>query len=173
MLETYSARLAAVRADPADIGALERCQQDIQATDDPIEGAQFDLTYHWLIAKASHNPVIETMFGSIGGPIFEQMLRTTVDPKLNRKGLPHHKNVIDALRRRDADAAEEQMRAHLGTIRAIYGASYEQRLDNLARKALRSVRPTLSLEALLEDVNRRLRSESARGPRRAALKPTR
>jgi DNA-binding FadR family transcriptional regulator len=172
MLEAYSARLAAVRAEPAELAALERCQEDIQTTDDPIDGAQYDLTYHWLIAKASHNPVVETMFGSIDGPIFEQMLRTTIDPKLNRKGLPHHKTILDALRRRDADGAEAQMRAHLGTIRANYGASYEQRLDSLARKALRSVRPTLSLEALLEDVNRRLRSESARGPRRAALKPT-
>jgi GntR family transcriptional regulator, transcriptional repressor for pyruvate dehydrogenase complex len=173
MLEAYSTRLAAVRAETAELSALERCQADIQGTDDPIEGAQFDLTYHWLIAKASHNPVVETMFGSIGGLIFEQMLRTTIDPKLNRKGLPHHKGIIDALRRRDADEAEQQMRAHLGTIRAVYGASYEQRLDSLARKALRSVRPTLSLEALLEDVNRRLRSESIHSARRPTSKTSR
>jgi DNA-binding FadR family transcriptional regulator len=171
MLETYSVRLAAVRAEAAELSALEHCQQDIENANDPIEGAQFDLTYHWLIAKASHNPVVETMFGSIGGLIFEQMLRTTIDPKLNRRGLPHHRAIIEALRRRDADAADEQMRAHLGSIRSVYGASFEQRLDSLTRKTLRTLRPTLALEALLEDVNLRLRSESVRGARRSAPKP--
>ena len=173
MLETYSVRLAAFRAETAELSALEKCQQDIESADDPIDGAQFDLTYHWLIAKASHNPVLETMFGSIGGLIFEQMLRTTIDPKLNRRGLPHHRTIIEALRRRNADAAEEQMRAHLAMIRSVYGASFEQRLDSLTRKALRTLRPTLQLEALLEDVNRRLRSETVRGVRRAPVKPKR
>lgn len=170
MLETYSVRLAALRGETAELSALEQCQHDIETADDPIEAAQFDLTYHWLIAKASHNPVLETMFGSIGGLIFEQMLRTTIDPKLNRRGLPHHRTIIEALRRRNADAAEQQMRSHLSMIRPVYGASFEQRLDSLTRRTLRTLRPTLQLEALLEDVNRRLRSESVRGARRAPLK---
>jgi GntR family transcriptional repressor for pyruvate dehydrogenase complex len=170
MLETYSVRLAAVRAEATELSALERCQQDIEGADDPIEGAQFDLTFHWMIAKASHNPVVETMFGSIASLIFEQMLRTTIDPKLNRRGLPHHLTIVDALRRRDADAAEAQMRAHLALIRSAYGASFEQRLHSLTRKTLRTLRPKLELEALLEDVNMRLRSESVRGARRPAPK---
>jgi GntR family transcriptional repressor for pyruvate dehydrogenase complex len=170
MLETYSVRLAAVRAEIAELTALERCQADIESVDDPIEGAQYDLTYHWLVAKASHNPVVETMFGSIGGLIFEQMLRTTIDPKHNRRGLPHHRTIIEALRRRNGDAAEDQMRAHLGSIQAVYGPAFEDRLEGLARKALRTLRPTLSLEGLLEDVNRRLRNESVRSVRRSMSK---
>jgi len=156
MLETQAARLAAVKASGAELDALEQCIRECEAAAHPIERAQLDLTFHWLLSKASHNPVVETMFGSIVGFIFEQLLRSSGDPEIVREGLPYHRRVLDALRKHDSDAAEQEMRSHLRLAGVMYGKDFDRTLDSLARRELDRVGQALVLEQLIEDVNRRM-----------------
>jgi DNA-binding FadR family transcriptional regulator len=157
MLETHSARLAAQRATAADIEALERCVVDAEEAENVIDRARHDIAFHGLLARASHNTVIETMFGSITGLTFELVLRSQADPGVARRGMPFHRRILDAIRAHDPDEAEKAMRGHLELASTLYGSDYDRSVESVARRELqRFLGPHISLEGLLEDVTRRL-----------------
>jgi GntR family transcriptional regulator, transcriptional repressor for pyruvate dehydrogenase complex len=152
MLETHAARLAARHADAADLAALERTAADAEAAEGAVERARHDIAFHGLLARASHNTVVETMFASITGLTFELMLRSQADPDVVRRGMPYHRRVLDALRAGDADAAEAAMRAHLELAASLYGSDYERGVEGVAQRVLG---PGVSLDGLLDELARR------------------
>jgi GntR family transcriptional repressor for pyruvate dehydrogenase complex len=157
MLETHAARLAAASAGPADIRALETCAEDCERADNVIDRARCDIAFHGLLARVSHNAVIETMFASITGLTFELMLRSHADADVAARGLPYHRQILDAVRAGDADAAESAMRAHLELAGDMYGEDYDRSVESVARRELhRFLGPQVSLEGLLSEVMRRL-----------------
>jgi GntR family transcriptional regulator, transcriptional repressor for pyruvate dehydrogenase complex len=157
MLETHAARLAAAHATPEEVEALARCVADKEAAETVVERARHDITFHGLLARASHNTVIETMFASITGLTFELMLRSQADPRVAREGMPYHRIVLDAVRRGDPDAAEAGMRKHLELAASLYGGDYDRSVESVARRELeRALGPSASLDALLDEVTRRV-----------------
>jgi len=152
MLEVQAARLAALHATDAETAAMARCVADTEAAEDVVERARHDIAFHGLLARASHNTVIETMFASITGLTFELMLRSQADPDVARRGMPYHRRVLDAIRARDAEAAAEGMRAHLELAASLYGGDYDRSVASVAQRILG---PGASLEGLLDDVARR------------------
>jgi GntR family transcriptional repressor for pyruvate dehydrogenase complex len=157
MLETHAARLAAASATDADIRALVICAEDCERAGNVIDRARCDITFHGLLARASHNTVIETMFASITGLTFELMLRSLTDADVSARGLPFHKKVLAAIQARDADAAEAAMRGHLELASEMYGEDYDRSVETVARRELhRSLGPQISLDSLLEEVMRRV-----------------
>jgi DNA-binding FadR family transcriptional regulator len=157
MLETHAVRLAALHATPAEIEAIERVLADNEEAGSVVERARHDITFHGLLARASHNTVIETMFASITGLTFELMLRSQGDPQVISRGMPFHRRVLDALRARDPDAAEEAMRQHLELAATLYGNDYDRSVESVARRELeRFLGPNASLDGLLDEVARRV-----------------
>lgn len=161
MLETHAARLAATSASDADVRALVICAEDCERADNVIDRARCDVTFHGLLAGASHNAVIETMFASITGLTFELMLRSLTDADVSARGLPFHKQILKAIQARDADAAEAAMRRHLELAGEMYGEDYDRSVETIARRELhRSLGPQVSLDGLLDEVLRRVEDAS-------------
>jgi DNA-binding FadR family transcriptional regulator len=155
MLETHAARLAAIKATKAEVNALEQCMIDCENAENPIQRALLDATFHGLLAKASHNPVIETMFGSIAGFILEHVVRSNVDPKIVRRGNPYHRVIVEALKKRSPDDAEEGVRVHLRIAAQTWGKDFDLSLESVARRELNRVGANLVLDQLIGEVNRR------------------
>lgn len=156
MLETFAARLAAESATDDELDALQQCMRDCEVATNLVDRAQFDLAFHGLVARASHNAVIETMFASIAGFTFELILRSLSDPSVSREGLPYHRHIVAALRARDADAAERAVRGHLSLARTMYGEDYERSVESVARRQLQTFDGSaVSLDKLLDEVSRR------------------
>ncbi|MFI0454256.1 FadR/GntR family transcriptional regulator [Actinomadura sp. 6N118] len=155
MLETYAARLAAERATPGDVDAIERCAVECEAAAGVLDRAHLDITFHGLIAKASRNAVIETMFGSIAGFTFELMLRSHFDAHVAERGLPYHRSIVDALRAGDGDRAAEAMRAHLTIAADLYGPDYDRSIDSVVRSQFPGLGSPQPLERLLAEVGKR------------------
>jgi DNA-binding FadR family transcriptional regulator len=161
MLETHAARLAAARATEADVEALERSLADAEQARNVLDRARHDVAFHGLLARASHNTVIETMFDSIIGLTFELVLRSQSDPGVTSEGMPFHRAVLDAIKAGDADAAERAMRSHLELASTRFGSDYDRSVETVARRELaRFLGPQVSLEGLLEDVTRRVEAAS-------------
>ncbi|MGH9163699.1 MAG: FadR/GntR family transcriptional regulator [Vicinamibacteraceae bacterium] len=142
MLERETAMLAARNATDADLRALEVALRELHDARDLITRARADLAFHTVIARASRNPVIETMFGSIAKLIFEQILRSLGDARVSREGVPYHQEIFDAIRSRDGAAASAAMAGHLEVALQTYGDDLDRPLDLLAQ---RSVEDPLSL----------------------------
>jgi GntR family transcriptional repressor for pyruvate dehydrogenase complex len=153
MLEREAAGLAAERAEPDELEAMERVLERFERTGDLIERGRCDIAFHALIARMSHNPVIETMFSSIASLTFELMLRSLSDPAVSREGLPYHREIADAIKARDPDRARAAIEGHLVIARRLYGQDLDRGLDLVARRELERVfGHSVSLEAIVADV---------------------
>jgi GntR family transcriptional regulator, transcriptional repressor for pyruvate dehydrogenase complex len=153
MLEVHAVRLAALNATAADVHALEQCQRDADDAQTVVDRARNDIAFHGLLARASHNTVIATMFASITGLTFELMLRSQADPQVILRGMPLHRRIIDAIRARAPDDAEAAMREHLELAATLYGSDYDRSVETVAQRVLG---PHLSLDGLLDEVTRRV-----------------
>jgi GntR family transcriptional repressor for pyruvate dehydrogenase complex len=153
MLEREAVGLAAERAESDELEAMERVLERFDRTGDLIERARCDIAFHALIARMSHNPVIETMFSSIASLTFELMLRSLSDPAVSREGLPYHREIADAIRDRDPERARKAIEGHLVIARRLYGQDLDQGLDLVARRELERVfGRSVSLGTIIADI---------------------
>ncbi len=136
-LERQTVALAAVRAGPRDLAAIGRALHAFDRTEHVVERARADIAFHSLIARASGNPVLATMFGSIATSAFELMLRSLGDPDITSRGTPYHQQILDALHARDAAAAELAMDRHIHLAAETYGDDLDRSLDQIAERVLR------------------------------------
>ncbi|MCO6004212.1 FadR family transcriptional regulator [Actinoallomurus purpureus] len=135
-LESETASLAAANADEDDLALMESALQRFDAATDLVSRARADVAFHAAVARASHNPVIETMFASITTLVFEQMLRSLGDPSVSREGIPYHHEVLDAIRARDPQAARAAMEGHLLVALRTYGKDLDRSLDFIAQRTI-------------------------------------
>ena len=150
MLESTTAALAATRAAPEDLAAIGDALERFDRAGGLVEQARYDLAFHLAVSRAAHNPVIETMFGSITGLTIELMLRSLGDPAVAATAVPYHRAIYDAIRRHDADQARAEMVAHLSIAARTYGADFDRSLESVARRELtRLLDPDVTLESLL------------------------
>ncbi len=118
-LEPAAARHAAHRANPADLELITSKLAEMEASmraREPSREADFDL--HRAIAKASGND----LFGDMLDVVRPVMLRAIgVAQSLTRMGdtqrvnavVNEHRDILEAIRNRDGEAAELLMRYHL------------------------------------------------------------
>jgi len=149
VLESRAAALAAEEALDRDIAAMERALAWFDNASGVLERAQADLAFHGLVARASHNPIIELMFGSITRFVFELMLRSLDDPAVSRKGVPHHRQILSAVKKRDAATAERIMVEHIMLAKKTYGGDLDEPLDTLARRRMGDLFDSGALDDLI------------------------
>lgn len=148
-LETRAASLAASEATPREVAAMERALRRFDDATGVLDRAQADLAFHSLVARASHNPVIELMFGSIARFVLQMMLRSLGDQRLARRGARDHRRVLDAIGRRDAETAERVMCDHVTLALSTYGEDLDEPLDSLARRTTEGLFDTAALDQVV------------------------
>lgn len=118
ILEPEIAYLAAMRASHEHVAAMraavEGMDKSLNDIDDFIGG---DLDFHLALAQATQNALILTLINPIVDLLQEQrknIFRVKGGPE---RGQFHHKRILDAVERRDPEAAREAMRAHLEQVR--------------------------------------------------------
>ena len=120
MLEGGTAWHAALRATPEDIQHIRDCYDQIthfQSLGDDEQAARADANFHLAIAEASHNLVlIQVMRGVFDLLQFNVALgRRKVYSEAHRFDQLHeqHLQVIDAIERRDPEAARKAVCGHI------------------------------------------------------------
>ena len=110
MIEPAAARLAAARRSPSQLTSLESAVAEMRAgVDDVLVYYCADLAFHRAVFAASGNPFVDRL-GAIVSAVLEvsfRLQRRSLIPVT--LGLPMHEQVLDAIRARDADAAESAM----------------------------------------------------------------
>ncbi|MDT0316867.1 MULTISPECIES: FadR/GntR family transcriptional regulator [unclassified Streptomyces] len=138
-LEVEIVGLATERADEAELDAMRRANDALLRATDVVHKARADLDFHDAIAAASGNPVLRTMLSSIGGMMFEMMLRSNSDPSIGEPGVPHHPEILEAIVARDVELARARMREHLMLGLRTYGADLDLGLDVMARQHIETL----------------------------------
>jgi len=134
LLECEAARLAARRASNAQLAtmraAVERLDQN-HTYDCTVVDA--DSEFHLAIVDASGNlalkPLIEQLWNQRRGAAFRQLEASLDGPALLTDLRREHADILQAIERRDGDAAEQLMRRHLEAVeRRLQAAT--PRVDN-------------------------------------------
>ena len=116
-IEVEAVRFACARATPQQLDDIEQRLEEIEAAIGRNEAAvPQDLGFHRQIAMSTGNPQFPRILDYLGQFIIPRLLISR--PKDAQKQYlatiqMEHRNILEALRRRDADGAATAMRAHL------------------------------------------------------------
>ena len=158
-LETQTAALAALRATTSDIEAISRALDDFASADSLALRAAAEISFHALIARASHNAVLSTIFDSISTMLFESMIRSLADGGTRSSGADTHRAIFKAIADGDGEGAEVAMRKHIDTTSHPH-VDADERLDRLVADVLaRTYGPGYALEDIVEEALQRYDSD--------------
>ena len=122
-LEPFAARLAAARITPEELAELDRIHAELSEAPDAGGSLNTDANYHELnrrfhfgIYEAARSPLLLALLRLLwqSFPLGPQTVRS------REESLACHQAILDALHRRDADAAELHTRRHI-----LEAAGYE------------------------------------------------
>jgi GntR family transcriptional regulator, transcriptional repressor for pyruvate dehydrogenase complex len=118
-IEPFLARLAAMRAAPSEITAIEEASTTAADTD---SGAA-DLIFHKLIAAGSGNKLAASLYGLLRLVARDSRLRLSTSrplyPGRTQQRDAEHRAIARAIIARDPDAAERAMRLHLAAVQNL------------------------------------------------------
>jgi GntR family transcriptional repressor for pyruvate dehydrogenase complex len=118
VLEPEIAALAAARADDQAIATMREAVTVMDnARHDADAFIEADLDFHLSLAEAAANPFILSLIDSIVGLLREQRMRIFYVEGGPERGQIHHKQILNAIERRDSRGAREAMQAHLQQVR--------------------------------------------------------
>lgn len=117
LMEPGIAARAAKKATEADIETMERAVAAMdQALDNAEAFAEADLAFHLALAHATRNPLIPILLDPIVDLLREHRKRIFLVDGGPQRGQYHHKRILAAIKRRDADAAHQAMCEHLQQV---------------------------------------------------------
>ncbi|QBK13245.1 FadR family transcriptional regulator [Thermoactinomyces vulgaris] len=131
VIETGMARYASERRSGEDLKQMEKALFDMKNAAAKGElGDEADLAFHYAIARASHNPVLEWMMESIYG-ILSRSLKESRQQLFLIPGYPdqllqEHQKICEAIAAQHAGEAENAMFMHLAGVEEKLFANREK-----------------------------------------------
>ena len=117
MLEPEMARLASLRADEANLKAIESV---VQAQEEELRtgslSRKYGMEFHRLVADACHNPVLPIVVGAIDDSIRDSILRSKLTHEMRAGVVAYHRRILDAIRSRDGELAYSIMKEHVVAV---------------------------------------------------------
>jgi len=135
MFEVEAVTLAASRATPSDISALEELVARMYAPDvTPEQDVELNLEFHSMIVTASHNRFLiglrEQLRGALS--VMVSARQRAADPELRTVSNAMHRQILEGIRERRPDRARAAMEAHVqGAERTLSRRSRDKPLDSL------------------------------------------
>jgi DNA-binding FadR family transcriptional regulator len=121
LLEVGLVRLAAVRASPADVAALEAAlDANRRAIHDPAEFMRTDVAFHYTIAAITGNPIFTSLHDGVVEWLTEQRRISLQDPTSAQKACIAHERIFRAIASQDPIEAQAAMQEHLDEVVKYY-----------------------------------------------------
>jgi GntR family transcriptional regulator, transcriptional repressor for pyruvate dehydrogenase complex len=118
-IEPFLARLAALRASPFEMAAIN----DAATTAAGVDSGAADLKFHKLIAASSGNKLAASLYDLLRRVASDARVRLNASrpacPKRTKQRDAEHRAIAQAILRRDPDASEQAMRLHLLAVQKL------------------------------------------------------
>ena len=121
--ETAVARHAARHMTDENMAELERIlqrQRSLLDNSEVREFAEADIDFHRYLVHCVGNNFLDIVSDGFSGWLITPLYASMQVRKQSELAYQAHVQIYEALKKRDADAAENAMRAHLGEMRGIY-----------------------------------------------------
>lgn len=123
-VEPEVAALAAQHASEGDLSRLEAVlaeQEDCLGRE--LDESDLDAEFHRILARACRNGVFLSVLTGVQDVLAETRTQALRDPSRRKGSLESHRRILEALRRRDSQAARKAMAAHLASVeKGLLGA---------------------------------------------------
>ncbi len=120
LLEPPAMQLVVAWATAADFAEMDRCLAGGDRAANYEEFESWDLALHRSLMAASHSPLLARLYREIEyarhGYSWGDLKRRSTSAERRRQYQEDHRNIVTALRARDADRAAEAMRIHLNRV---------------------------------------------------------
>ena len=124
ILEPEIAARAALHVTEQNIASMTKAVEIMEtALDNADIFVEADLDFHLALAEATQNPIIPILMDSIIELLREQRKRTGNVTGGLARGQYHHKIILEAVMKRDPQAARKAMQDHLQQVRDDSGIS--------------------------------------------------
>ncbi|QIB33993.1 FadR/GntR family transcriptional regulator [Ancylobacter pratisalsi] len=121
IVEPRLAQLVVLNAKAADFERMEECNRHAEAADDFEAFEHWDAALHQAIAEATHNPLMVAIYGTITSARefaeWGELKRLSITPERRDAYRLEHREIVAALRARDARLAEAALTRHLLRVR--------------------------------------------------------
>ena len=120
MIEVGACGLAAQHRTDEDLDALRTCLADYDraaAREDIEEVVRLDLDFHECIIRATGNPFLAPVMHSLTDALQRSRRVTSAQVEVRERATRHHRDILRAIKVRDAEAAKNAMRAHMTQTR--------------------------------------------------------
>ncbi|NLE45730.1 MAG: FadR family transcriptional regulator [Chloroflexi bacterium] len=126
MIEVEIAGLAAERATPEDLAALDATVEGMVASmDDPAEFTQHDMSFHATLAAATHNELFSVLLSPISNLRLDAIRTSLQAPRAAEDGLHHHRSILARVKEGDPTGARQAMCDHIdhsqSQVRSVQG----------------------------------------------------
>jgi len=115
-IETFCVEMASQRRTDEEFRSIETIFKKMEASlTDYIQYTHYDLDFHIAIASASHNSVLEHVITSLREVIknsIENSFRNRLNDESLQTSLGYHRQIIEAFRNKDTEAAKSAITAH-------------------------------------------------------------
>lgn len=118
VIEPAAAAAAARRRNSDQLARIEAAYEAMAAATDLDAWSEADLAFHEAVLRATHNELMTSLFSVIEtalGGYFQ--LSASIAGNFNYS-LPHHKKVLDAIRRRQPEVARQAMQKMVADSRS-------------------------------------------------------
>lgn len=121
-IEPHLARMAVVHASAKDLERLEKALRDLDASEgEQTAFSHADEHFHLALAEATGNPLMVWIYGQINDVRCHDQWTDMKRKILNKDAIAiynrQHRALVDAIRKRDADAAMTVVNQHLTQAR--------------------------------------------------------
>jgi DNA-binding GntR family transcriptional regulator len=119
--ECYCARLAAERASDADLAEMEDVLKRAKhwtSLRNVVNMMLLDREFHLLVAQAAKNDVVAELLRALHERSLRFWFISLNEPRQYERVHEQHDAILQAVRRRDPDKAEAEMRRHIESFRA-------------------------------------------------------
>jgi GntR family transcriptional regulator, transcriptional repressor for pyruvate dehydrogenase complex len=125
LLEVGVAGVAARKRTEKDLQAMEHAlKQMSESIGDEELGEKADFLFHMAIAAASQNPILVSLMNNVSGMMVETMRETRriwlfSKQTTSEQLLEEHRNIFEAIKKQNAELAQERMKEHLGNVEKV------------------------------------------------------
>jgi DNA-binding FadR family transcriptional regulator len=121
IFEPRFAVLVVANAGAGDFEQMSECNHRAETSDDFVEFERWDAALHQAIADATHNKLIVSMYATITAARdfaeWGDLKRRSITAERRDIYREEHREIVAALRARDAKRAEDAIAAHLVRVR--------------------------------------------------------
>lgn len=125
LVEPHVAAMAAQRATPDDLAAMERAVA--AAREARAAGDRYfipnSVAFHLALAEAARNPVLLFAVNSFRALFHEALSALLPADDMAERAIADHQKILDAIRARDGERARDVMREHLSYFSKRVGAT--------------------------------------------------